>query len=66
MTALNNRQLAWTPERRAKQAEAIRGWRPWTRSTGPKTPAGKAISARNASKRDIRVLCDKKQRRRLA
>jgi hypothetical protein len=40
----------WTDERRAKQAAAIRRWQPWTRSTGPRTPQGKAIVARNACK----------------
>ena len=40
----------WTPERRAKQAEAIRRWKPWERSTGPKTEEGKAASSRNADK----------------
>lgn len=39
---------AWTPERRAKQAEAIRKWKPWERSTGPRTEQGKLISSRNA------------------
>lgn len=37
----------WTEERRTKQAEAIRQWQPWTRSTGPKTAEGKATVARN-------------------
>ena len=40
----------WTPERRARQAALIRTWRPWERSTGPKSPAGKAVSAGNAFK----------------
>jgi hypothetical protein len=40
----------WTDERRAKQAEAIRRWKPWERSTGPKTEGGKAASSRNAYK----------------
>jgi len=40
----------WTDERRAKQAEAIRRWKPWERSTGPKTEEGKAASSRNAYK----------------
>jgi hypothetical protein len=40
----------WSPERRARQAALIRTWTPWRRSTGPKTPAGKAASARNALK----------------
>ena len=38
----------WTPERRALQAQAIRRWRAWARSTGPRTVEGKARSARNA------------------
>lgn len=37
----------WTPERRARQAAMIHRWKPWQRSTGPKTPEGKAIVARN-------------------
>lgn len=37
----------WTPERRAKQAEQIRTWQPWAKSTGPKTAEGKARVARN-------------------
>lgn len=41
-------KAAWTPERRARQAEIIRQTQPWKSSTGPKTPEGKAISARNA------------------
>jgi hypothetical protein len=40
----------WTPERRARQSAAIRQWRPWERSTGPRTAAGKARVARNAYK----------------
>ena len=40
----------WTPERRARQAALIRVWRPWEKSTGPKSPAGKATSASNAFK----------------
>ncbi|MGX0935887.1 MULTISPECIES: hypothetical protein [Cupriavidus] len=38
----------WTPERRAKQAEAIRRWSPWKQSTGPRTAAGKATASKNA------------------
>jgi hypothetical protein len=44
----------WTLERRARQAELIRTWRPWEHSTGPRTPAGKAIVARNAWKGGLR------------
>lgn len=40
----------WTPERRARQAAMIRTWQPWARSTGPRTAAGKAKTARNAWK----------------
>ena len=40
----------WTPERRARQATLIRTWRPWERSTGPKTGAGIARSSRNADR----------------
>lgn len=39
---------AWTPERRARQAQLIRTTKPWEKSTGPRTDAGKAISSRNA------------------
>lgn len=37
-------------ERRTKQSQLIRKWRPWTRSTGPKTFDSKACSSRNAFK----------------
>ncbi len=40
----------WTPERRQAQRERIQASRPWERSTGPKTPEGKAASSQNASK----------------
>lgn len=39
---------AWTPERRARQAELITAAKPWEKSTGPRTEAGKAKSSRNA------------------
>jgi len=38
----------WTLERRAKQAELIKTWKPWERSTGPRTREGKAKASRNA------------------
>jgi hypothetical protein len=38
----------WTSEQRARQSELIRQWKPWEKSTGAKTPEGKAIAARNA------------------
>ena len=50
----------WTPERKARQAQLIHNWRPWERSTGPKTAEGKARVSKNAYKggrRDaLRVL----------
>jgi hypothetical protein len=42
----------WSVARRAKQAAAIHRWRPWTKSTGPRTVEGKATSAGNAAKPD--------------
>lgn len=41
---------AWTPARRKRQADLIRQWRPWEKSTGPQTIDGKARAARNAYK----------------
>ena len=40
----------WTRDQRAQQAAAIQRWRPWKHATGPRTPAGKARSARNADR----------------
>ena len=40
--------MTWTPERRAKQSQAIRQWKPWAKSTGPKTKEGKSTVASNA------------------
>ena len=44
----------WTPEARLKHAAAIRGWMPWTLSTGPVTAEGKSRSSRNAWKGGLR------------
>lgn len=38
---------SWTPEQRAAAAQRIHEWKPWERSTGPRTAEGKAISAMN-------------------
>jgi hypothetical protein len=38
----------WTRARRARQAQAIRRWRPWEYALGPRTAEGKARAARNA------------------
>ena len=40
----------WTPERRARQAELIRQWKPWAKSTGPRSVEGRQRVARNAFK----------------
>lgn len=45
----------WTPELRAKQAAAIHRWRPWSRSTGPRTADGKAVAAANGPRHPVRV-----------
>jgi hypothetical protein len=45
-------KAAWTAERKARQAETIRGTKPWEHATGPQSEAGKAISARNAYRGD--------------
>jgi hypothetical protein len=42
--------MTWTTERRAKQSQAIRQWKPWAKSTGAKSPEGKAVVSRNAFK----------------
>lgn len=44
----------WSDGRRAKQSAAIKTWRPWEKSTGPKTPGGKARSALNNVMREPR------------
>ena len=44
------RRSGWTDERRAKQAQAIRQWKPCHASTGPVTAGGKARASQNASK----------------
>jgi hypothetical protein len=46
----------WTPERRARQAALIHTWRPWEKTTGPKTPQGKAMASRNAYKGGTRAI----------
>ncbi|HYM18564.1 MAG TPA: hypothetical protein VEU06_08380 [Micropepsaceae bacterium] len=51
---LRKKPSGWSPERRARQSMAIRAWRPWTRSTGPRTAAGKAKTAMNAYKHGAR------------
>jgi hypothetical protein len=43
-----------TPEYRKRRAELIRKWKPWEKSTGPKTEDGKATSAGNSLKHGMR------------
>jgi len=42
--------MTWTPERRARQAQAIKRWQPWAKSTGPQSAEGKAAVSLNAWK----------------
>ena len=43
----------WTPESRAAQAQRIRATKPWSRSTGPRTPEGKLIASLNSRKHGL-------------
>lgn len=45
----------WTPERKAKQSQLIRDWKPWEHSTGARTIEGKEIASRNAFKGGFRA-----------
>ena len=45
---MGNPAKGWTPERRKKQSKAIRQWKPWNQSTGPKSREGKAAVSGNA------------------
>src|SRR5689334_1952589 len=47
-------KAGWTPERRARQAAAIRTWQPWRHTTGPRTDAGKARCMMNALRHGFR------------
>ena len=42
----------WTLERRYLQSLRIQEWRPWLKSTGPRTYAGKARASLNGCKAD--------------
>lgn len=45
---MGNPGKGWTPERRKRQSEAIKRWKPWHQSTGPKSPEGKAAVSCNS------------------
>lgn len=45
-----------TPEHRALRAELIRQWKPWEKSTGPKSEEGKRRSAMRGYKGGTRQL----------
>ena len=45
-----------TPEHRAMRAELIRRWKPWEKSTGPKSEEGKARSAMRGYKGGMREM----------
>jgi hypothetical protein len=45
---VGNPAKGWNSERRKKQSEAIKRWKPWNQSTGPKSPEGRALVSRNA------------------
>ncbi|WP_188710262.1 hypothetical protein [Polaromonas eurypsychrophila] len=45
---MGNPEKGWTPERRKLQSEAIKRWKQWEQSTGPKSPEGKAAVSGNA------------------
>ncbi len=45
-----------TPQHRAVRAQLIRKWKPWEKSTGPKTKEGKYRSAMRAYKGGYREL----------
>jgi hypothetical protein len=43
-----------TPEHRRLRAELIRKWKPWEKSTGPKSAQGKAKVSRNSYQGRVR------------
>ena len=48
-----------TAEHRKLRAELIRRWKPWEKSTGPKSSAGKARSDRTPTKAQRGRCCER-------
>lgn len=46
----------WTQAQRERQAKLIHRWKPWEKSTGPRTLEGKRISSRNADRYALREI----------
>ncbi len=64
MTSLSPKPAkGWPPARRKAQAERIRAAKPWLRSTGPRTAAGKARSRLNALRHCHRSAAMRRLRR---
>ncbi len=53
----------WTEEEKRKQSEAIKRWKPWEQSTGPRTEEGKGRCSINAIKEGARCRIDDDYRR---
>jgi hypothetical protein len=47
---------SWTQEQRERQREAIKRWKPWEHSTGPRSDEGKAKVSRNGWKGGTRRM----------
>ena len=45
----------WTKEQREGLSEQVRRWKPWEKSTGPRTALGKAKVAKNPFKGGVRA-----------
>ena len=45
-----------TPKQRKLQSERIKKTKPWLKSTGARTPEGKAISKMNALMKDYKAM----------
>ncbi len=51
---MRTKTKGWNKQRREKQAQNIQKTRPWTKTTGPRTPEGKAAITTNALKHGTR------------